>query len=448
MCAFNQSTAENKIQNSSNLAIEGAFASLKKYFGYSRWLGTTNRYSKKTIERINSHDMRNSSHNKHAKEYIAASAILHCIDGWSFLGRVSDCIIKGDCDTARHLGYYSELRAAMSLLAIEGIGVFRYKHLVVDSSATLKIQDIGTHSFAWFALNHWADSVPRSSDLLMDIIRPDGIPIKTWLSYFTFNHAPRPQVSFIGNDWLKAWGLDLRRLCGDDYDARNESSYRPNNFENKNNLDAKSSTNFLCNLWNSFEPSSQARFENIDRFLLKKCLEKVSNSIQVSKKRDDFKKRIINMTEQLFLDDSKKEMWQKFLLDPSNLQMPMIITEAFKKNGPNNHRHHLQVASRAALLLRVATSACARLLRQNGIMRDNLKFWWKTFGENRGLWDNSPDDFLDLWADIEVAIEDTCEWNENTNESDCSYYKLRNDLSNALSKLVGCELIALWGLGL
>ena len=57
----------------------------------------------------------------HFREYVAASAPTHLIDGWSYLARAIDALLRGDAPAAVHLGYYAELRAAMSLLAGGGI---------------------------------------------------------------------------------------------------------------------------------------------------------------------------------------------------------------------------------------------------------------------------------------------------------------------------------------
>ena len=66
-------------------------------------------------------------------EYIGISAPVHSMDGWSFLGRSIHCLSRGDPYIAVHLAYYAELRAALAILAAQGIGVFSYPHCVIDS---------------------------------------------------------------------------------------------------------------------------------------------------------------------------------------------------------------------------------------------------------------------------------------------------------------------------
>lgn len=75
---------------------------------------------------------------------MAASVIVHCFDGWSYLGRALEAEMAGDPQTAVHLGYYAELRAAMSVLASDEIGVFRNKHAVFTGETYKTIGNIGT----------------------------------------------------------------------------------------------------------------------------------------------------------------------------------------------------------------------------------------------------------------------------------------------------------------
>ena len=149
-------------------------------------------------------------------QYIAASAVLHCVDGWSFLGRALSCHACGDSDVARHLGYYSELRAAMSILAAEGIGVFHNDHCVIDSGDNQQfVRGLNTHMMAWLALKAWA-SRADSADILTDVIRPNGYPLKQWLEAF----GAGPQLRPLGEAWLTSWGFDLQCMF-EDRAARN-----------------------------------------------------------------------------------------------------------------------------------------------------------------------------------------------------------------------------------
>src|SRR5690606_32342474 len=121
--------------------------------------------------------------------YVAASSVLHVFDGWSYLGRAIECALRGDIDASRHLAYYAELRAAMSVLGSEGVGIFSSHHVAIDSLGVVHRinrktrkdwQRLATHQFVWPCLEYWS-SLSRASELLGQVIRPRGIEFSEWL---------------------------------------------------------------------------------------------------------------------------------------------------------------------------------------------------------------------------------------------------------------------------
>jgi hypothetical protein len=54
---------------------------------------------------------------QHVVEALAAAAPNHCIDGWSYISRATSAFLAGDLHAARHLSYYVQLRASLSILA-------------------------------------------------------------------------------------------------------------------------------------------------------------------------------------------------------------------------------------------------------------------------------------------------------------------------------------------
>ena len=418
----------------------------------NRWLGNNNTYRRnciKVLEKPWGGQLRPINH-RHLSEYIVASAPLHCADGWSFLGRALDCHAQGDADAARHLGYYAELRGAMSLLATEGIGVFSSRHFVVESPQ--RCQEVqprkGTHTIAWLALEHWS-GLKRSTDLLATVIEPGGIPLADWLDAF---RGARTTWRPIGAEWLNTWGLDLRRLS-DDRDARNEASYRPTRLNTRASLDVSDSSSFMRSLWAVCEPSTPSRFESLDRHLLRLSLEQAFEAVTGKRARDDpsnFKDRVAVMLHAVAPSGLPVDEWIRFLTRNARPEDSILTTEARGTVTMRDPSHHIQVIARAALLLRVATGACALLLREAGFGHSELEFWWKSLGEEHGLWEpgNEPDELLDLWADVEIALDEMHEWEVSKSGADVSYAIWRREQAYAISVLGECERIALWGLGL
>jgi len=55
---------------------------------------------------------------------VAACGPNHCLDGWSYLSRSVSALVARDGHSAKHMAYYAQLRAAMSMLAVSGVGIF------------------------------------------------------------------------------------------------------------------------------------------------------------------------------------------------------------------------------------------------------------------------------------------------------------------------------------
>ena len=115
-----------RIQSVSPNDVAKTLGGLHAFFVERRWIGQRNRYAQDTISTIRAEANPGPLvAPKQLSQYIAASIVLHCSDGWSFFGAAVSSLLHGDPHRARHLAYYAELRAAMSLLAAFGIGVFQ-----------------------------------------------------------------------------------------------------------------------------------------------------------------------------------------------------------------------------------------------------------------------------------------------------------------------------------
>ncbi len=448
-------TQKNVLRRSSRTAIETIFQRLDPVLTQNRWLYRGNRYRRNCVNRIQRDTAAGRAiSSRHLADYIAVSAPLHCSDGWCVLGRALECHSRGDSDAARHLGYYAELRAAVGLLAAEGIGIFSSQHFIVDARVTCqpipRLQSgrpPGTHVITWLALEHWAD-LHRSGDLVLDIIQPAGVALREWVVAF----GGVGTASMLASRWLKAWGLDLKRL-GDDRDARNEASYRPTRLNYGGTLTALDRVRFLRELWSLYEPRPLSRFEILDRHLLREGFEDLYQAKTGRRAEDDrvgFRSQVEMAVGAVLPPGPDVSRLRRFLLRDLETATPAPLVAAGRASGTQDPRHHTEVMSRAALLLRVASGASARLLRLANINRDACEFWWKPLGEERGLWgaDNAPDDFTELWADIEAAVDDTRTWEEENAGGQPSSAKLLAEQSRQMSYFSEGERPALWGLGL
>ncbi len=435
------------VDAASRSAIHDAFGRLLRHARKGRWVGINNRYVRSAVKIIQ-RDSRppRTINSLHLAEYIAASGPIHCMDGWSLLAGALDANARGDGDAARHFAYYAELRAAMSLLAAEGVGIFSDQHFVADGSGACQRlpQNLGTHKAAWFILEYWA-GLTRAVDLLTSLVEPVGISVGQWLDAFGVRLRP------VAANWLRSWGLDLSRLTND-RDARNEASYRPSSLLTRAPVRPPHSFAFVRSLWTVCEPSIPRRFENIDRHLLRLSLEKGYTATFRSTPTTnaaDYRGRIVAALGRLGLRNGQMDNWVAFLTRASSPDTPILLQQAAGTAGVYSPEHHLQVIARASLLLRVATGAAARHLRESGFDQATMEFWWQPFGENRGFWENGgePVGLVDLWADIEGAIADSTAWFGGAGP-DPSLARWRANQARSVSTLAECERIGLWGLGM
>jgi len=445
---------KKSLRAASNQAIITTLNTLNSTFKRELWLGKTNRYRINTLPRLVKHNDRRNDHNDDLQKYIAVSSILHCFDGWIFLGRAISALCSGDSHTSHHLAYYAELRAAMSLLAGEGIGIFNTKHYVVNDCNHCNLipdqrngqkKNSGTHIFSWLALEHWAGLI-RSTKLLRQIITPSGIPLSTWFDGF----GAGVNGVLIGSEWLKLWGLDLR-IIGSDHDGRNEVSYRPNYLNYQSPVQSSDSINFVVSLWEHFQPTGNSRFEQLDRHLLRLSLRKIFLAITGNNPEDDvegFQSRIRSMLANVNPQGLPYESWLSFL--SSNGSSPILDSATLNENVTNSNRHHFSVIARASLLLRVASGAVSRILTESNITKDDVSFWWKTYGNDFGIMESNLniENMMDLWSDIEVALNSIADLGQTHNPMSLSYYKCGQILGKELKRLEECERVSYWGLGL
>jgi hypothetical protein len=414
-----------------------------------RWIGLNNKYQQDTLSVLKTDVQNNSINDNHLAQYIAASAPLHCADGWSFLGRALQCHVRGDATSAIHLAYYAELRAANSLLATQGIGIFDNPSVSVNSSGNCqRVPGYGTHDLAWLALEHWADGQTAAS-LLSDLISVEGIPHKVWLDSFqsssSFNRGQ------IAKEWLETWGLDLQRFVAD-REARNQASYRPSQITPVPQSKILESIKFISEVWKLHEPSGQSRFDILDRFLVRRSLEKTYLSVKgkpAEAARKDFKREVESMVSNVKPSGRGAGEWVRFFTRKSEPDDPAVIRMAMDLKKAQNKPNHMEVISRAVLLLRVATGACSQFLSSAKFSAPELEFWWEQLGQGRGLWNlgMKPERLTDLWADVAAAIEQLGGWAE-LNKATATYARWQVECASDLSTLGSCERIGLWGLGL
>jgi hypothetical protein len=428
--------------------VEQTLAKLDPIITKARWLSKNNRYAAKTINRIRLDTAATGAiRPKPLAQYIASSAILHCADGWSFLGRAVHCLLKGDPHRVVHLAYYAELRAALSLLASEGIGVFSTRHFIVDGVSSVRELPSrpSTHVAVWNYLKFWS-SLKRSGDLFADIIAPGSVSLATWFEGMSLELFVRPKAK----SWLGQWSLDIG-LFADDHDLRNHSSYRPDGIPEPWYLEGQGVLQFATELWEACEPSSVALFDEIDRYVLRLTVESAYRGRYNRAPDADpfhFAAFLDTLISRQSFEASAASEWKRFLIRQAVPNDPKIFTYSSQFPIEGEGTSYASILSRAALLLRLATGSGLKLIRSAGITGAQIEFWWSQLGINRGIWAGarSQSELVDLWDDIEALIGDVRQFQHETEPTAQSFHLIGSQIPQVVAGLGGCERIAIWGL--
>lgn len=434
---------KKQLRKASRDAVESCTRDLIPHINRKKWIAQENEYRRNTVAKLDAQSATSppTFNSKDLSQYIAASCALHAVDGWSFLARAFSSHTQGDRDSARFFAYYAELRAAMSILASSGTGVFLSKHAVIDKKRQCELVTGGpTHRVTWEYLKYWAKR-RGAKTLLEDVIRPGDKRLSEWI-----RHSPMGGVTpgLLAHRWLKMWGLDLRRMSKD-RDARNESSYRPSQLRKAPLLTGTEAANFIADFWDFFEPWPP-NFGAADRYLLRSLLHEsfyAVHNTRVSNALPMFRSQILTTIAAVQPAGMSEKEWAEFLCETTE---PPIIQLASSRSELSDPKHHMQVMSRAALLLRVATGSSDALFQGANLDKTKLAFWTDYFGQTRGLWRENarPESMLDLWTDIQNALDALKNWTATNDESDL--YTLRHDPAVPVQILCECERVALWGI--
>lgn len=356
------------------------------------------------------------------REVIAVRGPLHAIDGWSYLGRAFSSMLSGQAHAARHMAYYAELRAALSILASSGIGVFNGRNAVVDASGTVHIMsEFRTHEMAWLALIEWA----ASASSMERVIQPIQLAGRSLLE--AFQEFFPGQASTAAGQLMTEWGFDLQQGTAD-RDQRNWSSYQPTALGPivTNPVDDAA---FLKMFWNACRPNGV----ELERHLLRILLETEARTHNLT--LADYPHSYARLQESTksvasfdFLMRVEEPVDHEFIIELANRTLP----------APP-----YAMMCRAALLLKLATGMAEDNLRAAGVQPfHHFQNWWHDFGVCHGLWTpgQPPLTSAALWDDIDLALE----------ESAAAPTGHRHEWISALAgnamRVCETERAALWGL--
>lgn len=441
--------AKQQLSGASRSAIAAAMGQLPiACENPSQWLPTGHRYDAADISRILRQDTKESTIDGPAlAQRMAASLPSHVLDGWSLFSRAVHCLIRGDTRASVHLGYYAELRAVLAIVASEGIGIFDKQHFVLAPDGTAHRlcseegvpTESGTHSTIWPVYDWWIQQ-PTALDLITRVIQPAGKAIQEW-----FNVPERDDLYVVqsAREWLIDWGLDLKRM-DKDRGARNASSYGPSALHRWKTIERPESVRIVTDLWRMFDPTGSSRFEQIDRLFLRRIFLRAFRSQTMRKPGSKNWNLEIGRFVDRFLDDHAdnhhvqmdRPTWRRFLVEAEGSGDTSLLAYASESSNSDALYFPVEMLSRAALLLRLASGSCGHHLVQANSDWESLMFWLDDIGTRRGFWAPRwyPENAIELWTDIVEVLDDI--------EEDST------DPEFGQSKLEECERIGMWGFGL
>jgi hypothetical protein len=444
------SNIQTAVQQYSPSKIKDAMLRIKsERFPSSRWLKEKNRYESMTIRKIEKENNQAPLRPNELAEYIAASSVLHCSDGWLFFSNAVEDLLNGDYATAVFMAYYAQLRAVMSFFASEGIGIFNNKHFWFDKKGKpFAIKNIGTHPFARQLIDEWANE-PSSGDKLLDKLRLENIKFSDWANEAQITKGS-PAISQLAKDWLNEWSIDLNILAKD-HEFRNEVSYRPQRIiPQLQKQGFEDCLDTLIEFWRSSVPYGSNGFYVLDRYLLRNSLSSLYFRRTGVNPRNttDYQHFIMNAMENLGLNP--QDSLSRFLLFNSDPQEHLVLIKA-KEPGLNTDRSFnvLSILSRAYILLRLSSASTGILLADSAVTRTELMFWWNEMGVELGYWllGSEPAYMSDLWDDVKESLDNVEAWRSGIGMS-LGLFNFRQDLSFEVKQLAQFNRAGLWALGL
>lgn len=331
-------------------------------------------------------------------EATAAAAPNHCIDGWSYASRSLSALLAGDLHAARHLAYYAQLRAGLSILAHLGIGIFNGINFAIQANGAvvkLDVKGLGTHSAVWAALESWV-SEPAMARQFLDLVRIGNSSLSDCLDAIW----PGASKTAIAGSLIAAWGLDLKR--GEtEHVARNMSSYNPQGFDVMPD-DPGDRLAFVESFWDLFQPTSSNKFDLLDRSLLRALLWQQHDLIGAGPKTAG----AINQRYDQLPENVKRIASKAFLVGQTEPHEPKLLKLSRSPKKPALATHMI---ARALLLLRAATGFTVSNFQDAGVSleKGDLRPWIDNVAVARGFWGKTPlADPSDLWEDVRIALQD------------------------------------------
>lgn len=391
------------IAGSDRAGVVKRLSGLRSVYRRERLLPKCNEYRSDIVSAIARTPPTTRPYSKQMADYIASSTIQHVSDAWAYLARASKAALSGDPSCATHLAYYAELRACMSILAGNGIGVFKNKHFLVDASGEARAAGTGnTHEYCWDAFSTWATG--SSWALFSELIRPSGSPIATWITTFPSFAA----AAAVGANLFQQFGMDIANL-GKDKDRRNEVSYRPSAYRGIRAQQPSVELKRRAKAAEVMVPIGEFGNCELSSAIFARILSHSFRSNHGVEPGDDpvsFRQEVNAMLVAFGAPTPLSPMFEDDLVRLA-LTPPLLLADAFGVRTTSEQGFHCEVLARATILTYLATLLVRQLISDSGILYGEMNFWLEPLCIDRGVYDlPAPYPIVDIWTDVESALND------------------------------------------
>jgi len=335
--------------------------------------------------------------------YISSLSLVHCLDAWKYLSRAFQAISRGDNATACHLAYYAELRSVLSILASEGIAVYRGGYAILkddDSNGCYKME--GETAKIAFQILPYLCSYTDFGKTLARIASFGGYNLNEFIEEIGYGQET---LNAFWSRTLQQWGIDLH-IMNDDQERRNITSYLPNWFIRDKHASFKEVVEFTLESWEILEYSSPD-FLNFDRDLFKKTLEGLRSS------RNWNQSKYFKELDRVLKSKGIQKGHTLYTFLHKDFSNPILELANNKKENifPGFEKC---VLARALLLSRISLGSVKQLLIDGEPPIQGIDEVLVDYGKRHGMFDNGEGIEKELSVELTAAIESTRKWYKKT----------------------------------
>ncbi|MGF2733779.1 hypothetical protein [Marinobacter sp. DUT-1] len=189
---------------------------------------------------------------------LAARQLEHCLEAWNFLSQAAWALLNAQTNQAIHMAYYTEVRAADSLLASTGIAVKSMPSYYLsqgDVRYDIKGRQAGTHSLIRNIWPYWCKR-PDAESIFNDLRVVQSVSLKDVGDTLGLGAGRQNK--------LLSWGYELVNLSKD-HQSRNTASYEVlSSYNGIESLQSRDYRELLAKVWQHMAPAGnegQFRFE-------------------------------------------------------------------------------------------------------------------------------------------------------------------------------------------